>query len=202
MIEIKADFSGKENTEPIENEVWVDVIGYKGLYQVSNWARVKSLERVYFCGEYKREVILPEIIMKTSLIKGYPALRLSKDGVKKLFCIHRLVGVHFIENPNKYPCINHKNSIRNDNRIENLEWCTYSYNCEHGFRVGGRVQKKGIDDELSKPFEVTNVLNNIKSIYYSQREAAKALGTSQTSIYRAIRNSKQHKGYLFKTLTA
>ena len=97
-------------------EEWKDIEGYEGLYQVSNLGRVKSLERT-------RTIRIHEKILSLSSIDayGYNVVCLSKDGVQKSLTIHRLVGCAFIPNPNNYPCINHSDEIKTNNKSNNLE---------------------------------------------------------------------------------
>lgn len=114
-------------------EIWKDVVGYEGLYQVSNKGRVKSLSR-------HREVGWANYISKERIIKpathrqGYKYVCLHKNGNKKIFKIHRLVAIAFIPNPNGFNCINHKDENPSNNNLENLEWCNHSYNNRYGMR--------------------------------------------------------------------
>lgn len=111
----------------MENEVWKDIRGYEGLYQVSNLGRVKSLSKNVKGRNYK------EIIKAPSYGgKGYYRLSLCKNGKNKYFYIHRLVAQAFISNPNNYPCVNHIDCNIYNNNFDNLEWCTYKYNNNHG----------------------------------------------------------------------
>lgn len=111
-------------------EEWRDVKGYEGLYQVSNEGRVKSLER--YVGGNGRNGCLKLIkskILKQSLHPfGYWQVSLHKDGVQKTEKIHQLVAKAFIPNPENKPHIDHINTIRTDNRVENLRWCTVKEN--------------------------------------------------------------------------
>lgn len=106
------------------NEIWKDIKGYEGLYQVSNFGRIKSLPRTY-----KKRYIDKEIIKKPSkLPKGYLRVGLSKNGNTKYYFIHRLVADTFIPNLNNYPCVNHKDCNTSNNNVDNLEWNTYEQN--------------------------------------------------------------------------
>jgi hypothetical protein len=114
-------------------EIWKPIEGYENLYHISNLGRVKSLPKQKgFI--YKQETILKP---KTTLL-GYKTILLSKESKRKEIFIHRLVGKAFIANPNNYPVINHIDAVRNNNAVENLEWCTSSYNALHAFKLGNR----------------------------------------------------------------
>ena len=104
----------------MDNEIWKDIEGYEGLYQVSNMGRVKSLQHS------KEKILKPH-----NTGKGYLMITLSVNGKKTNHFIHRLVGLVFIPNPHKLPCINHKNCDRGNNMAENLEWCDYQYNTDY-----------------------------------------------------------------------
>ena len=111
-------------------EIWKDIEGYEGLYQVSSVGIVKSLKRLVNSKHSSRTV--NEIILKQSLNKwGYYAVGLHKYGKVNIFRVHRLVAVAFIHNTESKPCINHINAIKTDNRAENLEWCTIRENTSH-----------------------------------------------------------------------
>ena len=100
-------------------EVWKDVVGYEGLYMVSNLGRVKSLR-----GNKER-------ILKGYYHRGYRRVDLYKNGVMKHWRIHRLVAQAFIDNPNNYPVVNHRDEDKSNNRVDNLEWCTHEYNVNY-----------------------------------------------------------------------
>lgn len=110
-------------------EIWKDIEGYEGLYQVSNLGRVKSLERQVWkkrqqCYMRVRERIIQQYISKV----GYYVVVLCQNGRKKTYYVHRLVAKAFIPNSENKPEIDHINTIRTDNRINNLRWATSKEN--------------------------------------------------------------------------
>ncbi len=103
----------------MKEEIWKDVIGYEGKYLVSDMGRMSN-------GKY---------IMKNT-ISIYSRIGLYSNRKCYLALIHRVVAEAFIPNPNNYPCVNHINGIKQDNRVQNLEWCTYSHNLKHAYDTG------------------------------------------------------------------
>ncbi len=108
----------------LPKQIWKDIPGYEGKYQVSNTGRVRSLN---YNGTGKTKVMKPS----TNKL-GYKRINLCKDGKKKKYSVHRLVALTFIPNPNNYPIINHKDENPSNNYYKNLEWCTYEYNNNYG----------------------------------------------------------------------
>lgn len=112
-------------------EIWKDIKGYDGLYQISNLGRVKSLLRKDIYGR-----IIPEKILKQSENKcGYLRVHLYKDGISKFIFVHKLVALSFLPNPKKLDETNHKDEIKTNNNDCNLEWCTRKYNVNYGNRT-------------------------------------------------------------------
>lgn len=118
-------------------EIWKDIEGYIGVYQVSNLGRVRSLDRMMnfktklgnISQYFKHGKILSYCLDK----RGYPFVRLYDSNNKcNRIKIHRLVGKAFIPNPDNLPCINHKDEIKTNNTVDNLEWCTHLYNNLYG----------------------------------------------------------------------
>lgn len=149
----------------MKNEIWKDVPGYVGSYQVSNLGKIKSLSR--FNGRYscKEQILKPR-----SDKKGYLRISLYKNNKIKNFFVHRLVAMAFIPNPDNLPQINHKNEIKTDNRVENLEWCSAYYNMNFGKRP----------DLYSKP--IKQIKGNIEIIYKSISEAERQTGVARSNI--------------------
>ncbi len=134
-------------------EIWRDIKNWKGSYQISSFGRIKSLARTV---PFRNGVTnIYEKIMRPSLsASGYLVTLFSKGGRNALAfnqSVHRLVAVAFIPNPNRYSDVNHKNGIRHDNRMENLEWCNRRENVSHGFnRVKKSSKYIGVREKLGK----------------------------------------------------
>ena len=128
-------------------EIWEDIEGYEGLYQVSNYGNVKSQQRLRWNG--KGWCIQKECIMSQRInTSGYKIVVLCKDGVKRVKIVHRLVAYAFIPNLNNFPEVNHKNEIKTDNRAENLEWCTKIYNQNYGTKkIRTQITRKKLNSE-------------------------------------------------------
>ena len=172
----------------MSKEVWKDIKGYEGLYQVSNLGRVKSVARnIYrnnkgtFCNHFYKEKIFD-----VDSLEPYPRVTLSKDNKSKHFSIHRLVANAFIPNPNNLPCVNHKDEDKTNNNVNNLEWCTHKYNSNYGSRNDRIIEKQGK--------KVLCVETNI--IYRSVNEAAR-LNNMSANYICACCNNKCEKAYDF-----
>ena len=115
-------------------EIWKDIQGYEGLYQVSNFGNVISLNFRNKKEKYK--------IAQRILNNGYFSVTIHKNGKKQTIEVHRLVAIAFLPNPFNLPCVNHINENKLDNRAENLEWCTWSYNNKYGKGNKKRTESK------------------------------------------------------------
>lgn len=125
-----------------EQEIWKDVQGYEGRYQISSFGRVKVLPFWHnnrFGGYMTQEHIINGRIGR----KGYRYVALKKDNEVKEFKVHRLVALHFIQNPYGYPQVNHKDENKLNNCMSNLEWCTNQYNANYGTRTDRIIAARG-----------------------------------------------------------
>lgn len=170
--------------DDLEGEVWADIRDYEGIYKVSNYGRIKSLKRTVRYYSYTKEIpsqiIRPNITGKDG--KYYFAIHLRKDEKRKSVKIHRLVALSFIENPNNYPCINHKNEDKFDNRAENLEWCSYSYNNTYN-NLKERMHNKKINvPSISYPVFQYDCEGNFIAEYPSYSEAGRQTGIPPSTI--------------------
>lgn len=110
---------------------WKDVVGYEGLYMVSNRGDITSVDKLIY-REGKKPYLKEYLELKTSLnSRGYKRVGLSDKGDRKNHTIHRLVATAFIHNKENYPVVHHKDENILNNRVDNLEWCTQQYNVEY-----------------------------------------------------------------------
>lgn len=152
-------------------EQWKDIEGYEGLYQVSSLGRIKSL-KAWRGNKYKSLYINVEKIIKLSKEKsGYLKVVLHNKNKKQNKRVHRLVAEAFIPNPYNYKCINHKDCNKENNNIDNLEWCTQRYNVVHAinndlrkFEYKGKNAKYINYDKRNGDFYV-NISMNSKKIH-------------------------------------
>lgn len=174
-------------------EIWKDIEGYEGLYQVSNLGNVKSLN--YRCTNIEKN-------LKQGLRpKGYPFVRLTKNKIEKLYSIHRLVANAFIPNPDNLPCVNHKDENPLNNNVENLEWCTQQYNCLYGTRNKRITETKNKNCSFSceKPIIQLDKNNNFINEYKSITEASKYTNIELSNIRKCcIKERKSAGGYVWK----
>jgi hypothetical protein len=119
-------------------EIWRDIPGYEGYYQISNLARIKSNFRLAKVRKGVFRPIVERIRKNMKTPDEYLTIGLSLNGKIITYYIHRILAEIFIPNPNKYPTINHINGIKHDCRLENLEWCTYSYNTRDELKRNNR----------------------------------------------------------------
>ena len=112
-------------------EQWKDIKGYEGLYQVSNYGRVKSLT-YRKCVHGIRTISSADIVLSPfDNGNGYLLISLTRNQKRKNFYVHRIVAENFIDIPNKFDYVNHKDFNKKNNKVENLEWCTQKYNVNH-----------------------------------------------------------------------
>ena len=175
-------------------EIWVDIEGYEGIYQVSNLGRVKSLERSVRNNINGGERIVKERILKLWSDKGgYLLITLcDKNRVKHKERVHRLVAKAFIPNPDNLPQVNHKDECKTNNCVYNLEWCTNEYNQFYGTKQ----ERSKKNNNTNKQIVQLTLEGELVKIWDSIREANRN-GFNRSCISECCNNKRQrtHKGY-------
>lgn len=170
----------------INKEEWCPVRGYEGLYEVSNFGNVRSLN-YNKTGEIK-------LLSTVEDNKGYLSVCLHKNGKQKKYLVHRLVAEAFIPNTNNLPQVNHKSEVKTDNRVENLEWCTASYNINFGTRNDRHAKL------MSKPVLQYTKTGDFIREWSSTRECGRN-GFNQSGVQKCCLGKtrlKSYKGYIWK----
>jgi len=187
---------------------WKPIKNYEGIYEISSKGEIRSLERKVRIkgGSYR--------IVKSKNIKLinnglYYVVGLSKNGTTKQHFLHRLLAQTFIPNPNNLKCINHINGNKLDNRLKNLEWCTYTHNNREAFRLGLNKAPKGKDSKMfgkrgkevnsSKIIYQYDINGNFIKKWFCQRDIQRELGFNEKCISNcAVGRQKTDYGYIWK----
>lgn len=161
--------------------LWKPIKGYEGLYEVSNTGKVRSLKKIVNNG-------------KGSILKGsndrYSTVSLYKSGKEKRRTIHRLVAETFIPNPHNKPQVNHKDGIRENNHIDNLEWCTSKENINHALEIGiGTIgERNGLSKFSNKQVEDLRKVFKPYDSKYGGAALARKYGTSNKTMHYILTN--------------
>ncbi len=179
------------SVDDLPNEIWKDIPGYKGFYQASNLGRIKRMT----AGKTR------EHILKQFQVGEYMSVGPSINNVKMQRRVHRLVAMAFIPNPNRFPCINHKDENKLNNTVANLEWCDVKYNCNYGTSIL-RCSESRKNNKYSKIVEKVDKQGNIVAIYPSLKECKR--NGYNIRIISQLCNQKRgcryktHKGYFWR----
>ena len=175
-------------------EIWKEIVGYEGLYKVSDKGNVKSVERLDSIGRRCGGLILRAREHK----HGYLHVALYKNGKRKNKLIHRLVSESFIPNPNFFLEVNHIDENKKNNEVANLEWCDTKYNVNYGTR------NVRVGNKLSKKVKATNVTNGEVIRFKSTAEAGRNgyshgnVSSACRGCYRSGKSKLIGDGHLYK----
>lgn len=166
-------------------EEWRPMVGFEGLYAVSNTGKILRCQRIDSNNRLRKGILLKPKINKG----GYRTIGLTKDGKRKYYMVHRLVASTFIKNPYNLPQVNHKDENRQNNRVDNLEWCTPKYNINYGNSI--RKRSKSVRQYTLNGLFIHE--------YVSGFEASRLNNISRTNLYNALNgNTDSAGGFLWK----
>jgi hypothetical protein len=174
-----------------QNEIWKDILGYEGVYQISSKGRVKSLgwNRVRSRGRISHRA---DILLKQTIThRGYKRVELNLKGSAKKFVIHRLVAIAFISNPSNKPEVNHIDGNKENNDISNLEWCTSKENKSHAFVNGLSHQVYG-EKHVQAKLSLNDVIEIKRKFasgdFKNQTKVSKIYNVSRATIRSIVNN--------------
>lgn len=184
--------------------IWKPIIGFEGCYEVSNAGQIKSLKH-----NNKADGV---ILKQQTVNSGYNVISLQLNRKRRVLTVHRIVAIAFFGYKEGLE-INHKNGIKTDNRVDNLEWCTRSYNQKHIFFSGrgdkirdlarkrmAIIGKKYAQHSSKKCYEIYqyDINNNLLKTYGSLRDVEKLTGIDRKQVSKNIKNNTIYKGYYWK----
>jgi len=186
-------------------EIWKDVAGYEGQYQVSNIGRVKGLDRTtprknHISNSFHQK---EKVLKQTTKPNGYKIIGLCKDNKVKMHHVHRLVATAFIPNPLNKRTVNHIDGVRSNNHYLNLEWNTYSENHKHSYSKLGRKPSKGMTGIYGKGaipiYQIDRETKEIVKRWDSAAEAERQTGFHHSHIAKVcLGKHKQCYGYIWQ----
>jgi hypothetical protein len=175
----------------MKNEIWKEIRGYEGNYLISSNGGVCS-KGIFVHFQRKLYPKKTKIFKSVDNGKGYRYITISVNNKRKNHYIHRLVAEAFIENPSNKKCVNHKNGIKSDNRVCNLEWCTTFENQRHAVRTG--LRKSG-----GETFNAIKVINlNTNEIFGCIKDASKKLGINYGTLKDALNSRGHYRNFIKK----
>lgn len=180
------------------SEIWKDIKGYEGYYQVSSYGNVKSLNRRVEHKKNRTRNIIERILKSKPNGKGYYIVGLHRNGIMKHKTIHRLVCEAFIPNPLNKPCINHLDSNTTNNHVDNLEWVTYKENTQHGFKYGNMDIEfyKQLGKNTGKKVLMFSIRNDPLLLFDNQSIAQRMSGFDSRRISDCCNNKREsYKNY-------
>jgi len=192
----------------MEEEILRDVVGYEGLYLVSNTGFVISTPKQHYCGNNRTYISKARVLKANISNKGYYRVRLYKNGSSAQFGVHRLVANAFIENPDNKPCVNHLDCNPLNNNADNLEWITFSENLLYAKSLGRLDFKKQhqalneFRETVKKPVIGTSLETGEKIYFESITVAGKHFGNASGGISDCCNNkNKTSRGYAWSFAT-
>lgn len=184
----------------MRKEIWKDVVGYEGLYKVSNLGRIKrtlKITRWVLKNKLYKRIDKEKVLYQEKNTTGYKVIRLHKNGEVLKRGVHRLVAEAFIPNPYNKKTVNHKDGNKQNNCVENLEWATYRENNKHSYDILG---KKGFFVGKATPNSKKVIRLDTKEVFRSIRNAAFSIGVTPSSLGEAVLKGKKCKNIEWRYL--
>jgi len=188
------------------SEIFKDITGYEGMYQISNMGNVRSLDRL----DTRGRIVHGRILIHKKDGGGYHQVCLCKDGERHYPKVHRLVCETFLPNPDRKPTVNHKDEDKNNNCLENLEWATYKENANYGTRIArcyGERDYETIGKHIaigkrkngkSRKVEQYTTNGQLVKSWDAVIDAARANKCTPTGIGYALKHGNIYRGFLWK----
>lgn len=187
----------------MNREIWKPVNGYEGIYEVSNKAEVRSIDRYVNGVNGSMRFIKGKLIIPHINNNGYLLCDLYKENKRKNYLLHRIVAEAFIPNPQNYEVVNHKDNVRTNCLPSNLEWCNMSYNHKYSYDYNNRKEKmnwrKGKENKLSKPIIMKDLNGKFIKRFDSISCADRYTGISNNRIVACLKGrTKTCGGFLWE----
>ena len=184
--------SSSRSSDGIICEEWKPITGYEGFYEISNFGRIRSIDRIeyqrHYSGIMSKYMHQGQIIKPGKRTNGYITIGLTKNGKRKTHSVHRLVALHFLEKPEGKDYINHLDADPTNNRVSNLEWCTQSENIQYAYDHGTKKPPH------LKPIGQYDMDGNLIKVWEGQTAAARALGIHQANILKVCQGNREQTG--------
>ena len=184
--------SSLRSSEKAICEIWKPIKGYEEFYEISNYGRIRSLDRVIIqkgkFGQDTNHIYKGKILVPDHIHNGYLGVDLHVNGKIKRMLVHRLVATHFIIKPEGKDYINHIDNNPSNNHVNNLEWCTQSENIQYAYDNGNKIPPN------QKKVSQYDMTGNLIQVWESMAEAARSLGLQQPNISKVCLGKRSQTG--------
>ena len=184
--------SSLRSSEKAICEIWKPIKGFEEFYEISNYGRIRSLDRVIIqkgkFGQDTNHIYKGKIVKLFVYKDGYARVGLHKNGEMKTYSVHRLVGEHFLEKKPGKDCINHLDCNKANNNVNNLEWCTQSENIQYAYDNRTKIPPH------QKKISQYDMAGNLIQVWESMAEAARSLGLQQSNISKVCLGKRSQTG--------